>query len=911
MNATMTAATTETPPAESTPKRWPPLWWRRFRLLPKPLRVSSYVAVAVVLALLAALLTGVVVVRRSFPQTSGTIEVPGLEASVDVVRDDHGIPQIYADSVEDLMFAQGFVHAQERFFEMDVRRHATAGRLSELFGEDGLESDVYVRTMGWRRVAARELPLLDPSTRLALNAYAEGVNAYLADRTPSQISLEYTVLDVGGLDYTPEPWTAVDSLAWLKAMAWDLRGNMQDEIDRVLATDAVGPARADELWPGYPYDENTPIVGEGAVVDGVFEQDATTGGTRKPTRPPFGPSVVEQLADVGRGLDRMPSWLGRGDGVGSNSWVVSGDRTDTGEPLLANDPHLGVSLPGAWMQVGLHCRTVSEACPYDVAGFSFSGVPGVIIGHNADIAWGFTNLGPDVTDLYVERVEGDLWHHGGKLRPLRTRQETIEVDGGDDVEITVRSTAHGPIVSDADDQLAAIAELAPVSRPQAPDAAAEYAVSLEWTALTPRPTADAILALDRADDWTSFRRAASDFAAPAQNIVYADRDGHIGYQASGTVPIRKSGNDGRLPSAGWRPENDWSGEYVPYDGLPSVVDPDDGFVVTANQAVIGEDYPYFLTGDWDRGYRSERIRDELGDRVGLGVDDMLELQLDDRNPMGPVLTPYLLHVRLPHGYYSAGRRKLGSWDFHQPSDSAAAAYFNVVWRNLLALTFHDELPRDLWPDGGQRWMGVVTALLDDPTNEWWDDTTTDDVQETRDQIIVRAMKDARDELTSRESPNQRRVDVGAAAPARPALVVDGEVGHRHGRAAVRPGRVGPLRWWVERRRHVLGRRRGLRGHHSAIDADGGLARGLRRLPLDRPDRCLRPCVPSPLRRPDRPLGARGVPALGVLPRRGRGRRQGHAHPRADRRRVIPDGVAAAVTARSCGSAGTSTPSSAS
>ncbi|MDO9497868.1 MAG: penicillin acylase family protein, partial [Nocardioides sp.] len=556
--------------------------WQSFIRLPRALRLSTYLAVALVLLLVAGLVTFVVLARRPLPQTSGTLELPGLEAEVEVVRDEHGIPQLYGDSMADLLRAQGYVHAQERFFEMDVRRHATAGRLAEMFGEDALESDLYVRTMGWRRVAARELALINPDTRAALDDYADGVNAFLAESSPSEIALEYTVLNAGGLDYRPEEWTAVDSLAWLKAMAWDLRGNMVEEIDRVLTMDAVGAERAAELYPAYPSGEHAPIVGQGAVVDGVFEQDATTGGTRNPQRTPFTAAQRAPFARLQAGLDRLPSWLGRGDGVGSNSWVVDGDHSATGEPLLANDPHLGVGLPGVWMQMGLHCRELSEACPLDVSGVTFSGVPGVIIGHNADIAWGFTNLGPDVTDLFVERVAGDTWRYDGKARPLQVRTETIEVADGDDVELTVRSTAHGPILSAVDDVLADVAEVAPVERPPTD----EYAVSLAWTALQPGTTADAVLALNLATDWDSFRSAIADFGVPAQNIVYADREGHIGYQASGRVPIRKSGNDGVLPSAGWRPENDWTGEFVPYDGLPNVLDPEEGFVVTANQAVI-------------------------------------------------------------------------------------------------------------------------------------------------------------------------------------------------------------------------------------------------------------------------------------------------------------------------------------
>jgi penicillin amidase len=721
-----------------------------FRALPRPLRVTTYVVIALVLVLVASLLAGVVVARRSFPQTSGTIEITALDGEAEVVRDDHGIPQIYADTTHDLMVAQGFVAAQERFYEMDVRRHATAGRLAEMFGEDALETDLYVRTMGWRDVAERELPLLQPDTRAALEDYADGVNAYLADRAPSEISLEYAVLNAGGLDYHPGEWTAIDSLAWLKAMAWDLRGNMQDEIDRVLSADLVGRKRATALFPPYPYDEHAPIVGQGAVVDGVFEQDAITGGTRNPRRPPFGPDARTELEGLRAGLGRMPAWLGRGDGIGSNSWVVDGEHSTTGAPILANDPHLGVSMPGVWMQVGLHCRTVSEACPYDVAGFSFSGVPGVIIGHNADIAWGFTNLGPDVTDLYVERINGDTWRYGGEDRPLRTRTETIKVADGDDVEITVRSTKHGPVVSDVDETLAEVAGDANLPPPESDDL--ELAVSLSWTALKPRPTADAILELNRAEDWDDFRGALADFAAPAQNVVYADRAGHIGYQAPGLIPIRKSGSDGTMPAAGWRPEDDWTGEFVPYDGLPNVLDPEEGFIATANQAVIDQDYPYLLTTDWDRGYRSQRIRDVLEADDELSVQEMLDLQLDTLSPMASTVLPYLRDIRLPRGYYSSGRRLLADWDFRMDADSAAAAYYNVVWRNLLELTFGDELIGDLRPDGGQRWFAVMTDLLARPEDQFWDDLTTDDT-ERRDDIIRTALMDARDELTSLQSPN--------------------------------------------------------------------------------------------------------------------------------------------------------------
>ncbi len=719
-------------------------WWHVFRSWPAWARVPVYVAVGLVLVLVAGLVTGVALVRRPLPQTNGELDLPGLTSSVTVVRDEHGIPQIYGDSLEDLMRAQGFVHAQERFWEMDVRRHVTAGRLSELFGEDGLETDRFVRTMGWRRVAERELALIKPETRAALEAYADGVNAYVDSRSPSELAVEYTLLRAGGLDYHPEPWTAVDSLAWLKAMAWDLRGNMTDEIDRVLALADHTPEQVEQLYPAYPYDQNAPIVGQGAVVDGVFEQDATREATRLPQRPAY----VEARGTLRRlraGLDRLPELLGRGEGIGSNAWVVDGEHSSTGAPLLANDPHLGVTLPGVWMQVGLHCRELSADCPLDVAGFSFSGVPGVIIGHNADIAWGFTNLGPDVSDLYLERVVGDQWRHDRRLLPLRTRTETIEVRDGDDEELTVRATDHGPLLSDVSDDFTDIGEQAPVDHPDGRDE--PYAVSLAWTGLQPTATADAILALNTATDWSSFREAASQFSVPAQNMVYADREGHIGYQAPGLIPIRQSGNDGYLPAEGWRADDDWTGDYVPFKGLPSVLDPEQGFVVTANQAVTDPDYPFHLTDDWDRGYRAQRIREVLVEEGELSVKEMAELQLDDRSPLAPLLVPHLLEQEVPGGYYADGQELLSTWDYSQSSDSPAAAYFNVVWSNVLALAFHDDLPEEVWPDGGERWVAVMSEMLTRPASPWWDDATTDDHVETRDDILRQAMLDARDDLT--------------------------------------------------------------------------------------------------------------------------------------------------------------------
>ncbi len=717
-------------------------------------RIAIAVSAALALLLVVGTVTAVWSVRRSFPQTEGEVSLPGLTSQVRVLRDDYGVPQIYADTSEDLFYAQGFVQAQDRFFEMDFRRHATAGRLAEMFGPDALETDMFVRTMGWREVAEREFALLDADTRRYLEAFSAGVNAYLEDRRPSEISLEYTVLGLGGLDYTPEEWTPVDSLAWLKAMAWDLRSNMQDEVDRTLASEVLADGEITELYPAYPMQQHRPVVQSGAVVDGEFQEDAPSTTSRRPNRAAFSPQVIDALDRVRRLSDGLPQLLGTGPGIGSNAWAVSGRRTSTGQPLLANDPHLGPTMPGIWYQMGLHCNDVGPQCPFDVSGYTFAGMPGVIIGHNQRIAWGFTNLAADVSDLYIERIRGDTYRYGDRNLPLQTRRETIRVTGGDDYEIPVRSTRHGPLISDVDGQLQEVAGLGAERMPGPPGRAepgkSELALALKWTALEPRPTADAIFGLNAAQDWNDFRAAARDFAVPSQNMVYADVEGHIGYQAPGVIPVRRAGT-GDWPVPGWDPAYDWAEDPVPFRALPNELDPKEGYVVTANQAVVDSAYPYYLGDSWSYGYRSQRLVDLIEDELSLTVDDMAAMQTDSRNGNAATLVPYLLDVNLPQRYVRQGQRVLGDWDLRQQQDSAGAAFFNVVWRNLLEKTFHDQLPRTVWPDGSDRWFEVMRGLLEDPRSRWWDNVRTEDIQETRDDVIIEAMTEARYEMTRRQA----------------------------------------------------------------------------------------------------------------------------------------------------------------
>ncbi|GAB3693251.1 penicillin acylase family protein [Angustibacter aerolatus] len=701
--------------------------------------VAALVVVAVVVAV--AVTAGV---RRSLPDRGGQVAVPGLGAQVTVRRDDQGVPQVYADSALDLFAAQGYVTAQDRFFEMDYRRHVTAGRLAELVGDDpsAIEADRVTRTLGWRRVAEQELPMLSTATRSYLQAYADGVNAFVNGRSPSQLGVEYGLLDLQLPDYRVEPWTPVDSLAWLKAMAWDLKGNYADELTRARLASTLSNRRIAKLYPRYPSD-HAPIV----RADDLQSESATSATTTASADDQSASALPGQdaLRRVRQALDAVPSLLGSGDGLGSNAWVVSGAHTTTGRPLLANDPHLGLQVPSTWYQIGLHCRSVTAQCPFDVAGFTFSGLPGVVIGHNARVAWGFTNLDPDVTDFYLERVDGDQVEVDGGTEPLTTRQETLRVRGGADVALTVRSTRHGPILSDVISGVAAAGR-----QPRGDDQDdAQYDVSLAWTALTPGRTADAVFAIDRATDWTSFRAAARLFDVPSQNMVYADVDGHIGYQAPGRIPVRQSGSDGTVPVPGWLSRYDWKGT-VPFEQLPTVLDPAEGFVVTANQQVTDAPEP-FLTADWGYGYRSQRIRDLITQRLQRGrisPADMSAIQLDQRNPLAATLVPLLLQVDLSDDPFTAeAQRLLRGWDHRQQPDSAPAAYYNAVWRNLLRLGFDDELPADLAADGGERWFEVVRRLLDSKSDAWWDNRATPGAVENRDEILRQALVAGRLELT--------------------------------------------------------------------------------------------------------------------------------------------------------------------
>ncbi len=702
-------------------------------------KIAFLVVAALMVVAVAVAFFVVWTIQRSFPQTAGELQVDGLQAQVTVQRDALGVPTITADSSHDLFYAQGFVHAQDRFFEMDFRRHVTSGRVSEMFGESQAATDMFLRTLGWRDVAEQEVEALDETSLSYYQAYADGVNAYLAENEGAEVSLEYAVVGIQNPDYEIEPWEPADSVAWLKAMAWDLRSNLEDETERAMLVAETGDDSApddslallEKLYPAYPFDANPVIVPKISTVAPIeTETDATTAS--HPDGDDFGiqhavTTIEWEEADTV--IEAASMLVGDvGEGIGSNSWVVSGALTESGMPLLANDPHLGAALPSVWYQVQLRCSTVSEECPFDVGGFSFSGLPGVVIGHNSQIAWGFTNLTTDVADLYIEKVDGDQYWRDGALVPLEIREETIKVAGADDIDLTIRSTAHGPIISGLTDDFTAVADgeiwsdgstLTQGETDAAGAMSGEYAVSLRWTALDPGTTARSIFALNVAQNFEDFRYAASLFDVPAQNLIYADVEGNIGYQAPGRLPIRGAG-DGWMPQPGWDSSYDWT-DYIPFEELPVSYNPSSGYIVTANNAIVTDDYEHFLSRDWDYGYRAARISYLIERQAAAGpltAQDTRTIQNDNEMWIGKKLATVMGDVEVEGKGQQEAVSLLRTWDAQNNADSAAAAYANVLWSNLVLNIFADR--DEPLPHGSQgRMFTVVGALLDDPADPLW------------------------------------------------------------------------------------------------------------------------------------------------------------------------------------------------
>ena len=573
----------------------------------------------------------------SLPQTDGRLAVSGAKTEIRIERDADGVPLIVAQDDEDAAFGLGFAHAQDRLFQMELQRRYGAGRLAEIFGTEALASDRQMRVLGLYRAAQAEIPFLSMEVRRGLEAYAAGVNAFLATRRGA-LPPEFLLLR-----FAPEPWQPADSLVWGKLMAVRLGGNYRGELQRARMARTVSAGDLAVLYPEYPNDAPTTL----SDMQPVYRRLALD-------------LVYEALPPV------------VGPTYASNNWVVDGEHSASGKPLLANDPHLEFGAPGFWYLARL------KTPQHEIAGGTAAGAPFVLVGHNDRIAWGFTTTTADVEDLFIERVDpsdpGRYLTPQGAV-PFASRQETIRVRAAPPVEMTIRATRHGPVVSD-------------VLPPGAADPGYVLALAATFTIPEDR-SAEALWELNRAGNWAGFCEALQNFVGPMQNIVYGDVDGTIGFIAPGLVPIRRSG-DGWLPVPGWTGEADWIG-FVSFAALPAAANPPSGHFVSANNKIVPPGYPYFISRDWDLPNRAERIEELLTATPLQTPASSAAIEADTLSLMAQRLVPLMTRTNAADEASSEALRRLRRWDFHMDRDKIEPLLFTAWLREFSREIFFGRL----------------------------------------------------------------------------------------------------------------------------------------------------------------------------------------------------------------------------
>lgn len=668
-------------------------------------------------------------VQRTLPQIDGTISLHSLQNSVNVARDQWGVPHLTASTLHDAIFAQGYVTAQDRLFQMEINRRLAQGRLAELFGAGPdnslVNADAFARTLGLYRVAQAQVAHLDAQTKADFQAYADGVNAFITTH-PNTLPLEYSLLGV-----SPEPWTIADSLACMADTALSLDNGWYLKYTRALVLAKEGPSVTNALFPAYP--QQNPTLFTAAQIAALTHSPATPSGSAILATSSV-PALTHLAPNLLAGAETMRTLLGSvGETVGSNDWVVDGTKTVTGKPLLANDPHLGINMPSTWYEIGLRGGNLN------VIGFSFPGYPGVLIGHNDHIAWGVTNVGADDADLYLETLD-PAQHQGaylynGKWLPLQSRQETIRIHGSNQpVVITVSSTLHGPLLNTTNSDLQHFTP-----------------VALKWTALQADYNFAGGTALDFATNWPQFLQAVSSISL-SQNFVYADVQGNIGYRMSGLLPIRASAND-LLPVDGSTSADEWHG-YVPQEQMPTLFNPPSHMIVTANNQIVPDSSPIYVAHDWDQGYRARRISDLLATSTSLTIADDERIQADVYSIPAATLTPYYIAA----GLHAGGDAKLAAtllqgWNAVMGPESVAASVYEVATSTLLHKLFEPVLGIDLYNiysgnSSDSALFSTVINLVLSPTAPFFGITAHNQANAQRDALLQSALSDAISQLRS-------------------------------------------------------------------------------------------------------------------------------------------------------------------
>ena len=665
------------------------------------LRRRARVIVASVALLLVAsgVLTGLILVYRPLATIDGEFRLLGLDQRAEVLRDTYGVPHIYAQTPHDLFYLQGYVTAQDRLFQMELYRRAGSGRLAEVLGEPALDSDKQFRTFGLARVAALELPLLREDTRSNLDAYAQGVNKFLEGHGDS-LPLEFVILG-----YRPERWSMLDSLVVAKLQAYDAANNLDQELLRAGLASRFGTGVLATLMPDPS--------GHAASVDErawlAVAPYLSAGRTGQP------------------GAIALSSYLpGAGDSIGSNCWALGGTRTVTGKPILAGDPHLAVRNPSLWYEIGL------EGAGYKLVGFSFAGIPGIVIGHNDHIAWSFTYAYTDTQDLFVERqdpTDPRRFEYKGQFEAATFVRETIAVKGrADPVVVDVVVTRHGPIITSLLE-----GQTAPLA--------------LRWTALDPGRLVDFTFELARAGSWRDFRAAAADFSGAAVSACYADVDGHIGYQLIGQLPARRG--DGQMPVPGWTGEYDWTG-VLPSDANPTLLDPPSGVIVNANDRPTQDPRSAGYVGEWDPGFRATYIAQRLANLPKADLPAMRTIQTDYTSTPVARWREVILAASPKTELQRRAQALVRDWDGILSASSGGAAVTEAWLMHMLARTFQDKLGDELYRDylSHARAAFALYELLAHPDDPWFN-VPGDPSARGRDAVSTVALEDATRELVAR------------------------------------------------------------------------------------------------------------------------------------------------------------------
>jgi penicillin amidase len=640
--------------------------------------------------------------KKIQPHLEGELKVSELKTPVRIIRDIYAIPHIYAENIQDLIFAQGYVSAQDRLWQMDLSRRIAMGRLSEIFGERTVEIDYFFRTIEIKEIAERIYKNLDEETKEQLDAYSSGLNQYIES---GKKPLESIILR-----YDIEPWSPIDSISIHLLSAFDLSVNMDQEIFAMKALKRFGEKTLGELLPDYPEEGNTVI-----------------------------PEEIRKLnlnLDIPDGYKIAKEQFGffRGNGA-SNNWVIDGTKSQSGKPILANDPHLRIQIPSVWHEVHLKAPGVN------VIGASFPGSPYVLIGHNERVAWGFTDAMADRVDLFIERINPEnpsqYWYMG-HWKDMRTKKVDIKVkDRGGYKTVTkeINFTRHGPVINPFKQGI-------------------EGVLSMKWTGrVIEDQTLKATLSLNRAKNIEEARKGKKYAKIYTLNMVYADVDGNIGYQFIGGVPIRGKGAvvqpgslQGKLPVAGWDVEYEWKG-FIPDDELPHISDPPTHFIATANNKIVGDDFPYLLSNSWAPPYRYERIVSLLEQKEKLSLEDFKRMQADVYSVPARRFVSEIIKVQTNKPEVKWVLKELSDWNYEVTSRSLPALLYEVIRVNLLRNAFEDELgglySEFLYTLNFNN--NLVDKIIGDPDSHWWDDTTTP-VRESRDEIIIKSVDDALTEI---------------------------------------------------------------------------------------------------------------------------------------------------------------------